>query len=81
MGFIFKKRRPAPLPVQIAPPPPVQVAPPPVAIVEENKPIVEEAAAAVVTATKKKRGARSTIATGSEGLLSEAPVKKKKLGD
>lgn len=84
MSFLFGGSRRAPPPV-IAPPLPIA---PPTAAPEAKSEVqevidvqAEAAAAAEVKKTKKKRGFLSTILTSGEGLLTEAPVKKKKLGE
>lgn len=44
-------------------------------------PEIKEAAAREAERIRKKKGLRSTILTGSQGLLTPPPVLKEKLGD
>lgn len=80
MGFIFDE--PSPAPVVIQAPPPITPKETSVGTVatEETAPEVEEASSALVEAERRRKGARKTIATGAEGLLGEAPVRRKELG-
>ncbi len=83
MSFLFGKPDPIP-PVIVAPPPapskPVGTVPK-TEVQEAIDVQGEEAAVEEVKKTKKRKGFASTILTSGEGILTDAPVIKKKLGE
>jgi hypothetical protein len=77
MAFMFPKQQQAPAPIIYIP---VSETPTEQPVVEEP-PAVKQAAVETTTAMKKKRGMASTISTSSEGLASDAPTLKRKMGE